>query len=1143
MLRPLLALLLLIASGAPVAAELPFVNWENHPVRALDLSPDGRLLAVAHTADNRVQLFDVSSGQPIAAGSVVVGVDPVAVKFRTADELWVVNHVSDSVSIVDVPARRVRATLTTDDEPFDVVFAGGRAFVSCSQVNRVLVFDAANPGAPQRISIRGEDPRALAVSPDGRSVYVAIFESGNATTILSGGLVNAGVALPNVVNDLRGPYGGVNPPPNAGSGFDPPRDPAAAPPRVGLIVRKDGLGRWRDDNGADWTEFVSGSLASASGRRPGWDLPDRDLAVIDVDTLAVRYVSGLMNMVMALAVNPVSGQVSVVGTEAINEVRFEPKVNSRFVRVQLARVDAAPGGSKSIGDLNPHLDYAVTTLPPAQRVASIGDPRAIAWRADGSLAYVAGLGSNNVIAIDAQGQRVGAPIAVGQGPIGLAIDEARRRLYVWNHFEASLSTIDLDSRAELARSRAFDPLPAAIKAGRPLLYDTHLTSGLGQASCASCHIDARMDRLAWDLGDPSQPPQAFNQNCITSRIRPCEDFHAMKGPMTTQTLQDIIGHEPHHWRGDRDGIEAFNPAFEGLLGNHRLLTPGEMQAFEDFLATVTFPPNPFRTLANGLPTALPLEGHYTSGRYSMAGQPLGTGNAQRGLQLYTTGLLDPPFQCSSCHTLPTGMARNAPLLLPQLGLPAGGTAMAIGPNGENHLGLVSVDGSTNISIKVPQLRNQHEKVGFELTQLDNLAGFGFLHDGSVDSLSRFLSAQLFTARSDQDIADLVAMMLAFSGSDFPEPPIGLPPPGPAPPPAPPSRDTHAAVGKQFTVQGGSPPAELDVLLGMARQGSIDLVVHSGSAGFVFDAASDRFLSDDGSAPRTLAQLQAEAGALATQTWTAVPAGLGRRLGIDRDGDGIGNRVEIAQGSDPVDAASTTLRPATGLWFNPARSGHGLDLQLVGDILAVTWYTYDDAGEPTWYLAVAPFANPWRAQLDRYTWNPQSGTAQAAAVGELNLTFADARRVDFGWQLGARSGSEPMQTLFDFPAVAAPERSGVWFDPGEPGWGMALFTAGDLFSAGLYFYDAGNQPRWVLGVGSNASTVELAMQGYRGACPHCPWAPPTLAPAGTLRFAFAGGRAGSVETDAFHPAAATAPWRRGPVAIIPLSDPPRFPERR
>jgi len=1140
--RIALAFVLTLASFAS-AAEVPFVNWENHPIRALDISPDGRVLAVAHTADQRVQLFDISSGAPVAAGHVVVGIDPVAVKFRNDGELWVVNHISDSVSIVDVALRQVRATLATDDEPFDVVFAQGRAFVSCSQVNRVLVFDAANPATAQRISINGEDPRALAVSADGRSVFAAIFESGNASTLLGGGLMGITVGVPNVVSDARGPYGGVNPPPNAGSVFDPPRIAGPAPPAVGLIVKKDGGGRWRDDNGSDWTRFVSGVDAAASGRRPGWDLPDRDLAIIDAQTLQVRYAHGLMNMVMAMAVNPVNGQLAVVGTDALNEIRFEPNVNSQFVRVNLAMLDASSSAPvAAIRDLNPHLNYAVTTLPPSQRGESIGDPRAVVWQRDGQRAWVAGLGSNNVVAINAAGQRIGPAIKVGEGPVGLALDETRGRLYVWNHFDASLSTIDVAAAAVITEQAAFNPLPAAIRNGRALLYDTQLTSGLGQAACGSCHVDARMDRLAWDLGDPSQPSKAFNQNCVTQGIRPCTAFHSMKGPMTTQTLQDIIGHEPHHWRGDREGIEAFNPAFEGLLGNDRQLTAIEMQAFEDFLASIVFPPNPFRPLDNTLPSALPLEGHHTSGRFAMAGLPLGVGNAQRGLQLYTSNLLDPPFQCSSCHTLPTGMGSNAPLLLPQLGLPVGGSVMAHGPMGENHLGIVSTDGSTNISIKVPQLRNQHEKVGFDVSQLENNAGFGFLHDGSVDSIARFLSANVFGVRSDQDLADLVALMLAFSGSEFPLPPSIGTPPGPANSAPPLSRDSHAAVGHQFTLNGGPAPASFDTLLALARSGKIDLIVRTGQAGYTYDRVSEQMLSDDGSGSLQTGLLRGMASAASPQTWTAAPMGLGRRLGIDRDGDGIANRIEIKQGSNPADETSATLLPATGLWFNPARSGHGLDVQLIGQTLAVTWYTYDDAGEPTWYLAVAPFANPWRAELQRYVWNPATGSAVASTAGELTMNFSEAKRASFNWRLGTRSGTEPMQTLFDAPTLAAPEQSGVWFDGNEPGWGLSLFTAGDLLSAGLYFYDAANQPRWVLGVGSNQANAELAMQSYRGACPHCAFAAPVLAPAGTVNLTFAGGRVGTVRTDVFHTTSSPAHWRRGPVAISPLSDPPRFPER-
>ncbi|GMU44723.1 MAG: hypothetical protein AMXMBFR25_27090 [Lysobacterales bacterium] len=1114
------ALPLLLLPALASAQDLPFVNFENHPVHALDLSPDRRLLAVAHTADARVQLIDVSQDEPVPVGHVVVGYDPVAVRFRSDGELWVVNHVSDSVSVVDVAARRVRATLRTADEPFDLVFAAGKAFVSCSQANQLLVYDVANlAAAPAVVPIRGEDPRALAVSPDGRTVYAAIFESGNATTILSGGLNNGVANLFNVVNDARGPYAGVNPPPNAGSAFDPPIAAGATPPRVGLIVRRNEQGRWRDDNTGDWTEFVSGSLANASGRRAGWTLLDHDLVAIDTNTLQPRYTTGLMNIGMALAVNPASGAATLVGTEARNEIRFEPKVNGTFVRVHLARVDA--DGSKAIVDLNPHLSYTQHTLPQAQRDASLGDPRAIVWRSDGARGWVAGMGSDNVIAIDANGARVGAPIAVGQGPVGLALDEARARLYVWNHFEASLSVIDTAAARELSRSALFNPLPAAIRAGRPFLYDTHRSSGLGQVSCASCHIDARMDRLAWDLGDPSAPVQRFDQNCITVIGSPrCEDWHAMKGPMTTQTLQDIIGHEPHHWRGDRLGIEAFNPAFESLLGDDAQLTGAEMQAFEDFLATIHFPPNPYRNLDNSLPANLPLPGHYTSGRFQMAGIPLPDGNAQRGLTLYTTGLLDGPLHCASCHTLPTGMAVNGPLMLGALNFSVGGSVMAPGPLGENHLGIVSTDGSTNVSIKVPQLRNQHEKVGFEMTQVENLAGFGFLHDGSVDSLSRFFSARVFSVRSDQDVADLIAMQLAFAGSDFGNvnPNLGAPPPL--------SKDAHAAVGQQETLTtAGSERA--GQLLALARGTKVDLVAHQGTSGWVFEAASDRFLAADGSAPLTVPELQARISASAPLTLTIVPRGLGRRLGIDRDGDGIGDALEVQQGSNPADAASTTLKAIGGLWYNPARSGHGIDLGHAGTAMFATWYTYADDGSPTWYQAVAPRANPWVAELKRYTWN--GSAAVGTTVGELRMVFSDASHASFEWRLGSRSGSEAFSAQLGEYTPSNPNRNGTWYHAGEPGWGWSIYTGGDTRVGIVYHYDAGGAPRWVLGQSSNAASERMPMQSFRGFCPDCAHTPPTTSAAGFVDFAFSGARAGS--------AAVELPgWQRGPVSIVPLSEP-------
>ena len=769
--RSIAFVLIALAAFCCPAFGQAFANWESAHVHPMDMTPDGTKLLAVNTPDNRLEVFDLTGGHPVKVGSIPVGLDPVSVRARTNTEAWVANHISDDVSIVSLTTMNVVQTLRTDDEPSDIVFGGtpARAFVSCLQPNTVLVFDLANlSAAPAKLTILGEDPRAMAYSAARDEVYVAVFKSGNHSTILAGGATMAIGFPPNAVNDPAGPYGGVNPPPNDGANFKPLQNPMnPAPPPVGMIVRKNGAGQWMDDNGGNWTNLVSGPQAGLSGRPVGWDLYDNDVAVIDASTLGVTYATGCMNICMALAVNPASGEVTVVGTDATNEVRFEPVLRGRFLRVNLARVDPAGPGVSAVSDLNAHLTYG-TNIPfvaidQTERDKSLGDPRGIAWNAAGTRGYVSGMGSNNLVIIDAAGARVGvAPtIEVGEGPTGVVHDEARGRVYVLNKFAATVSTINTTSEAEvMPRVPLFDPSPAAIKIGRKHLYDTHANSGLGHIACASCHIDGRMDRIAWDLGDPAAEMKDFNNysgiNCPSGDCQNCpdggcQDWHPMKGPMTTQSLQDIIAREPHHWRGDRDGIEEFSMAFPLLQGADLPLAGSEMQEFENFLATVRYPPNPHRNFNNTLPTSLPLPGHFTTGRFGPAGQPLPNGNAVNGLNAYRTANLD-GVNCVTCHTLPTGMGTNTALVGPTF------QNIPPGPNGEVHLALVSVDGSTNISIKVPHLRNQYEKVGFELTQLRNTSGFGLLHDGSVDSIARFLNEPVFSVTSDQMTADLASRM-------------------------------------------------------------------------------------------------------------------------------------------------------------------------------------------------------------------------------------------------------------------------------------------------------------------------------------------------------------------------------------------------
>ena len=103
---------------------------------------------------------------------------------RDNDEVWVVNEVSDSVSIVSVSRRLVSDTLYVKDEPADVVFAGGKAFVSAARKNLIAVFDVSTHSLVTNIALFGQNPRALAVNTNATKVYAAFALSGNHTTIV-----------------------------------------------------------------------------------------------------------------------------------------------------------------------------------------------------------------------------------------------------------------------------------------------------------------------------------------------------------------------------------------------------------------------------------------------------------------------------------------------------------------------------------------------------------------------------------------------------------------------------------------------------------------------------------------------------------------------------------------------------------------------------------------------------------------------------------------------------------------------------------------------------------------------------------------------------------------------------------------------
>jgi len=145
--------------AASVTAQ-SFVNYESPLVQPLRLSADGLRLYAAHTADNRLAVYSLANpNTPVLLDEIPVGLEPVSVNARTADEVWVVNHLSDSVSIVSIAQGRVVATLRVKDEPSDVVFAGGKAFVTAAASDNVQVFDAVTRTPLGTVAIFGKDQK------------------------------------------------------------------------------------------------------------------------------------------------------------------------------------------------------------------------------------------------------------------------------------------------------------------------------------------------------------------------------------------------------------------------------------------------------------------------------------------------------------------------------------------------------------------------------------------------------------------------------------------------------------------------------------------------------------------------------------------------------------------------------------------------------------------------------------------------------------------------------------------------------------------------------------------------------------------------------------------------------------------------
>jgi len=567
-----------------------FVNFESSPTNPVRLSADGTRLFAVDTPDARLSVFDVSQpANPVLVAEIPVGIEPVSVNPRSNDEVWVVNQESDSVSIVSVSKGIVTDTIYAKDEPMDVVFAGGLAWVSISRSNQINAYDVNTHALVASIPVFGGNPRAMAVSKDGSKVYAAFAISGNATTI---------IPVP------------VAPPP------PPPTNTALPPaPAQGIIVKA---------TDPSWASFIQ------------FTMPDNDVVEIDAATKTViRYFSGVGTINLGLAVNPVTGDLFVANTDALNLVRFEPNLRGHWINNQITRISIG-SGTVTPFDLNPNINYAQLPNPVALATA-LSQPAGTVFDPSGKFMWVAAFGTDRVAKVDTNGNvlsRIEIGNATGakadpshkRGPRGLALNSAAQTLYVLNRISNSLSVVNA-AAGQVVKEIAvgsYDPTPLAIKAGRGFLYDAKL-SGNGTGACASCHIDGDLDHLAWDLGDPGG-----SMTVVKDPVK--IPMHPMKGPMTTLAIRGLANVQPYHWRGEQADFAVFNSTFSSLMGGSEL-SSADMTTYQNFVFSIMFQPNPNENLDRSLPS-------------SLAG-----GNPQTGFNIYKTqpfalGIIT----CNLCHT-------------------------------------------------------------------------------------------------------------------------------------------------------------------------------------------------------------------------------------------------------------------------------------------------------------------------------------------------------------------------------------------------------------------------------------------------------------------------------------------------------------
>jgi hypothetical protein len=227
---------------------------------------------------------------------------------------------------------------------------------------------------------------------------------------------------------------------------------------------------------------------------------------------------------------------------------------------------------------------------------------------------------------------------------------------------------------------------------------------------------------------------------------------------------------------------------------------------------------------------------------------------------------------------------------------------------------------------------------------------------------------------------------------------------------------------------------------------------------------------------------------------------------------------------------------TALWWNPAESGWGLNLNHQGNILFGTLFTYDASGVPLWLVmsngamqsdAVTFSGDLYRTTGPAFNANPFTpiGPSNLTRVGTMTVSFIDVNGATLRYTVNGVEVAKAIQRqVFGsraascLPSTAsratATNYQDLWWNSAESGWGINVTHQDNILFATLFTYDASGRDLWlVMSAGNRQADGSYSGDLYRttgppfNANPFTPIGPGNVTTVGTMRLRFTDGNNG------------------------------------